>query len=117
MALNLCNDSFVEPGTQTDREGHGRSKACARLPLAADLGEVVRPDVGGPAAVGPEVDRNFVVGKLHVRVGAGQRRIVPFLDLSQVDAGQNLRRKSQLFRYSRERVGGYDCAEYYGHVQ
>ena len=82
----------------------GRVAADLIFPFRADLGEVIGEDIGRTATVGTMHDDDGLVRELDVRVGLGDRRVIPIRDLAQEDPGQRFRRELDLARYPRHVV-------------
>src|ERR1019366_7848403 len=59
---------------------------------------------------------NFLVRQLHAGIEFAKGRIVPFLDLAEVDVGQHRAGKAKRFTDLVEIVDGYDRTENQGHV-
>src|SRR5690606_14537069 len=66
------------------------------LPLGRDLGQVIGPAEGGARAVGAVDHHDIAVRQAEARVQGGDRRVVPLLDLAQVDVGQQGAGQAQL---------------------
>ena len=80
----------------TSRPGYRLALSDLARPLGAHRGQVVGKDVGRAASVRTVHDPDVLVGKADATVVSRERAVVPFLDLSQEDAGNRVRRQLEL---------------------
>ena len=76
----------AEPGGKLDRG----VLTDLFFPFGAHLGKVVGEDKGRPRPVGAIDRRDGLVRELHPAVEAGDRRIIPFRNLAEIDIGNHL---------------------------
>ena len=114
--LDLPGHALVALAAQADRPVDRCAFAHLLLPLGADLGQVIDPDVGGPAAVRTVHDEDLLIGQRHAGVRRRDARVVPLRDLCEKDIGDNVGYDAQ-FGAAWQVVGGHHGAEHGRNVQ
>ena len=84
-ALQEGGDAFVAFATHSADPFHRRPFTDRVLPVRADLRQIVGEDEGRTGAIGAVDGRDGLVGELEPRVQIGDRRVIPLLDLAEVD--------------------------------
>src|SRR6185503_17749777 len=78
--LDRSGNTLIALPAEPHRPLYRGGLADLNVPLLADSGKIVGPDIGGAAAIGTMDHDNIVTGKLDPGVGFGDLRIVPFGD-------------------------------------
>ena len=86
-ALHEGGHAFIALAAHAHDHVHRGAFADGALPLRADLGQVVGEDEGSAGAVSTAYGENGVLGQLDARVQAGDRRVIPALDLAEENFG------------------------------
>src|SRR5499427_10330776 len=94
--LHLPGHAFVTLAPKPHGPLDGCPPANLLLPLLAQLGEVIHPDVRGAAAIGPMHDHDGGLRETDAGVDGLDAVIVPARDLAQEDVGEKLAREVQL---------------------
>ena len=110
--LHERGHAFVTLAAGPSRPVHGRAFANLGLPLSVLLGQVVGEEEGRARAVSAAHHGDVAVGQLHARVQCGDGRVVPLLQLAQVDVAQYSPRQTQLARRDTRQIDhGHDAAD------
>src|SRR5262249_37188336 len=115
--LEQATHAFVALASQTHRPVDRSTFADLIFPIAADLGEIVGPNVGGAAAVGAVNDDDVIGRKIDAFVSARNGWVIPFGDAAEKNTGQRVRRKIQRFIDAGNIVGRNGCSENSGKVK
>src|SRR5206468_1987378 len=110
-------NAFVALPSKTHRPADCGVRANLTLPLRADFGQIIGPDEGGAAAIGPVHDGDIGVGQVYTGIELFQGRIVPFFNLAEEDVRQDRARELELGVYALDVVSGNHAAEHSGKVQ
>src|SRR3954453_9394132 len=90
VLLHAGRDAVVALGARARRPLDRLVDAGAVLPLGRVVGEEGREELRRARLVGAVADRDRLVGQLHARVGRGDGRVVPVLDLAEEDVRDGL---------------------------
>src|ERR1035438_2377362 len=115
--LDNAGHSLIALAPQARGPTYRSARAHLGLPLRADFGQVIGPYEGSAAAVGPMHYDDLGVRQFRAGIGLLQLRIVPLLDLAQIDSRQRFGRELQLLGDTSDVVGGYQTAQNRGEVQ
>src|SRR5580658_5353948 len=110
--LDHARHTFVALSAYAARPAHRSTCTHLGLPFRADLGEVVGKDEASAAAAGPMDHNDLRIGQFHAWIRLSQFRIVPLLDVAQIDSRQRFGRELQILRDARDVIGGHDSAKH-----
>ena len=85
---DIAGDAFVALGANASRPFDRGAGTDLGFPVGADLREIVGEVEGGARTVGAANDGDGVGRQLQLRIELGDRRIIPFGDLAEIDVGQ-----------------------------
>jgi len=84
------NNTVVTFTGMPDRPDHGNPGTNSLIPVRTNLGEIVRPNIGGAARVLPMDNHNITARQRDIRIGFSKLGVVSFGDRSEINAGQRL---------------------------
>src|SRR6267378_472734 len=88
--LDETGNVLVALAAESNGPVHRGALANFVLPVRADFGKIVGPDIRRAAAIRTVNDNDVVRGEVHTLVGIGDDRVIPFGNASQKDADERL---------------------------
>src|SRR5882724_672408 len=115
--LDQTRNAFVALATKTHRPVDGCALADFVFPIDANFRQVVRPDIGGSAAIRPMNYDDIVRREIHTLVDVRNGGIVPLGNISQKDSRKGLGGKIQLYGNPRNVVRRDISSQHSGKMQ
>ena len=97
-ALYVRSYAFIALATHTGWPPDGVAGTDFILELGVSLRQVIGPEEGRARTVSAVDHGNRKIRQFHIRVDGSDCLVVPFADLTEVDCGDEFRRKLQLAR-------------------
>ena len=109
---NHPGNALIAFSAQSNRPFHGGSFTDPAAPIGADFRQIVRPNIGGSAAIGAVNHYNGLIRKGSTRIGLRNCWIVPGRDFPKVDASNNIGCELKFPFKSWNIVSGNDSAQH-----